>query len=92
MSRARNGLAASRGGALAVAVLALLALAGGNTRARAADPVKLDFAGSITWFGQVPIMVAVDKGYFKDGDRRHHPGDPELRRPHHGAHRGLGRL
>lgn len=27
---------------------------------------KLDFAGSVTWYGQVPIMLAVDKGYFKD--------------------------
>jgi NitT/TauT family transport system substrate-binding protein len=24
------------------------------------------FAGSITWFGQVPIMVAIDKGFFKE--------------------------
>jgi len=48
------------------AVLAIIALAGTHTRVRAADPVKLDFAGSVTWFGQVPIMVAVDKGYFKD--------------------------
>src|SRR5215469_13584586 len=49
-----------------VAALAILALACGLAPARAADPVKLDFAGSVTWFGQVPIMVAVDKGYFKD--------------------------
>ncbi len=27
---------------------------------------KLDFAGSVTWYGQVPIMLAVDKGYFKE--------------------------
>jgi len=26
----------------------------------------LGFAGSVTWFGQVPIMVAIDKGFFKD--------------------------
>jgi ABC-type nitrate/sulfonate/bicarbonate transport system substrate-binding protein len=30
------------------------------------SPTKLDFAGSVTWMGQVPIMVAIDKGYFKD--------------------------
>jgi len=24
------------------------------------------FAGSVTWFGQVPIMVAIDKGFFKE--------------------------
>jgi len=44
----------------------MLALASGQTPARAADPVKLDFTGSVTWFGQVPIMVTVDKGYFQD--------------------------
>src|SRR5260370_35373017 len=49
-----------------IIVLAVLALASAHALARAADPVKLDFAGSVTWFGQVPIMVAVDKGYFKD--------------------------
>jgi len=49
-----------------IAALAMLALTSGHAPARAADPVKLDFAGSVTWFGQVPIMVAVDKGYFKD--------------------------
>lgn len=33
----------------------------------AADPMpKLDFAGSVTWLGQVPILVAVEKGFFKD--------------------------
>jgi NitT/TauT family transport system substrate-binding protein len=26
----------------------------------------LGFAGSVTWFGQVPVMVAIDKGYFKE--------------------------
>jgi len=31
-----------------------------------AQAQKLDFAGSVTWYGQVPIMVAVDKGYFKE--------------------------
>jgi NitT/TauT family transport system substrate-binding protein len=30
------------------------------------SPTKLDFAGSVTWMGQVPVMVAIDKGYFKD--------------------------
>ncbi len=27
---------------------------------------KLDIAGSNTWWGQVPIMVAIDKGFFKE--------------------------
>jgi NitT/TauT family transport system substrate-binding protein len=26
---------------------------------------QLGFAGSVTWYGQVPIMVALDKGFFK---------------------------
>jgi NitT/TauT family transport system substrate-binding protein len=28
--------------------------------------VKLDVAASYTWWGQIPIMVAIDKGFFKD--------------------------
>lgn len=44
--------------ALALAALLLSAL---GARAQ-----TLDFAGSVTWYGQVPVMVAVDKGYFKD--------------------------
>lgn len=37
-------------------------MAGGAARAQ----VKLDVAASNTWWGQVPIMVAIDKGYFKE--------------------------
>lgn len=33
--------------------------------ARAQD-TKLAFAGSVTWYGQVPIMVAIEKGFFKE--------------------------
>src|SRR4249920_172703 len=29
-----------------------------------AQPVKLDLAASNTWWGQIPLMVAIDKGYF----------------------------
>src|SRR6201995_1414542 len=43
---------------LAAAVALLL-----TTGARADT---LGFAGSVTWFGQVPIMVAIDKGFFKE--------------------------
>ena len=32
----------------------------------AARAERLGFAGSVTWFGQVPIMVAIDKGFFKE--------------------------
>ncbi|RTE92205.1 ABC transporter substrate-binding protein [Bradyrhizobium sp. LVM 105] len=36
-------------------------------RPAAAEPMpKLDFAGSVTWLGQVPILVAIEKGFFKD--------------------------
>lgn len=31
-----------------------------------ADPVKLDLAASNTWWGQVPLMVAIDKGFFRE--------------------------
>ena len=27
---------------------------------------KIDFAGSVTWLGMVPVMVAIEKGYFKE--------------------------
>jgi NitT/TauT family transport system substrate-binding protein len=27
---------------------------------------RLGFAGSVTWYGQVPVMVAIDKGYFRE--------------------------
>jgi NitT/TauT family transport system substrate-binding protein len=43
---------------LAVAVALLCA-----TGARAET---FGFAGSVTWYGQVPIMVAIDKGFFKE--------------------------
>ncbi len=32
----------------------------------AAQSVTLDVAASNTWWGQVPIMVAIDKGFFKE--------------------------
>ena len=38
-----------------------------GARAAAAQPMpQLGFAGSVTWYGQVPIMLALDKGFFKD--------------------------
>lgn len=57
--------------ACAVVVLAaLVALGGlaprGSASAQSAKPTKLDFGGSVTWLGQVPVMVAVDKGFFKE--------------------------
>jgi len=60
-------LAAARSiAAAAAAAILLLAASAGDFAARAADQPKLDFAGSVTWYGQVPVMVAVDKGFFKD--------------------------
>ncbi len=34
--------------------------------AQGAPPTKLDFAGSVTWFGMVPILIAVEKGFYKE--------------------------
>jgi NitT/TauT family transport system substrate-binding protein len=34
--------------------------------ADAQAPTKLDHGASTTWFGHVPLMVAIDRGYFKD--------------------------
>ena len=51
----------------AFSVLAALSFQGGITdSAMAQEPVKLSFAGSVTWYGQVPIMTAIEKGYFKE--------------------------
>ena len=43
-----------------------LTLVLGAGLAAAQAPTKLDQAASITWFGHVPLMVAIDRGYFKD--------------------------
>ena len=34
--------------------------------AHAQAPTKLDHGASTTWFGHVPLMVAIDRGFFKD--------------------------
>ncbi len=46
-------------------ILSAFALLAALTTARA-DPVRLDLAASNTWWGQVPLMVAIDKGYFRE--------------------------
>jgi NitT/TauT family transport system substrate-binding protein len=46
-----------------VLVLAIV-LSAGFTHAQA--PTKLDHGASTTWFGHVPLMVAIDRGYFKE--------------------------
>jgi NitT/TauT family transport system substrate-binding protein len=43
---------------------ALLALVAGPAPAQSLE--KLDLAASNTWWGHVPIMVAIDNGYFKE--------------------------
>lgn len=36
-----------------------------DAAAQQSTMTKVDFAGSNTWLGQVPVMVAIEKGYFK---------------------------
>jgi NitT/TauT family transport system substrate-binding protein len=43
-----------------------LAVALGAGLAEAQAPTKLDHGASTTWFGHVPLMVAIDRGYFKE--------------------------
>jgi len=43
-------------------LLAAMLLWCGGAKAQA----KLDLAASNTWWGQIPLMVAIDKGYFKE--------------------------
>ena len=45
---------------------ALAALVIGSSSALAQNLLKADVAGSTTWWGQIPIMVAIDKGFFRD--------------------------
>jgi ABC-type nitrate/sulfonate/bicarbonate transport system substrate-binding protein len=47
------------------ALLLLMGVSSGGIGSAVAQ-TKLDFAGSITWMGQAPIMLAVDKGFFKE--------------------------
>jgi NitT/TauT family transport system substrate-binding protein len=50
----------------AAAGLCLVVVPAGEATAQSAEPTKLDFAGSTTWLGQAPVMVAIEKGYFKE--------------------------
>jgi len=43
-----------------------LAIMLGASPAHAQAPTKLDHGASTTWFGHVPLMVAIDRGYFKE--------------------------
>ena len=44
----------------------LSAIVLGASLANAQAPTKLDHGASTTWFGHVPLMVAIDRGYFKE--------------------------
>lgn len=46
--------------------LLVAASCGLSVAAFADDMPKLNFAGSVTWIGQVPILVAVENGFFTD--------------------------
>ena len=50
--------------ALLPALAALLALLVATPAS--SEPVRLDLAASNTWWGQVPLMVAIDKGFFRE--------------------------
>jgi len=52
--------------ALAVAAAAFGAIGLSSVPEVRANDAVYKFAGSPTWLGQVPIMVAIEKGYFKD--------------------------
>lgn len=52
-------------GYVTVGAVAAVGLAVGGVGARAETP-NLDVAISTTWWGHIPIMVAVDKGFFKE--------------------------
>jgi NitT/TauT family transport system substrate-binding protein len=48
------------------AVVVGLVIAVGAGLGEAQAPTKLDHAASTTWFGHVPLMAAIDRGYFKE--------------------------
>ena len=48
------------------AFVLLSAIVLGASLASAQAPTKLDHGASTTWFGHVPLMVAIDRGYFKE--------------------------
>lgn len=54
-------------GVLVVGLALLFAVGGGpmGSLAQAQAPTTVVFAASGTWYGQVPIFVAIDKGFFK---------------------------
>jgi NitT/TauT family transport system substrate-binding protein len=51
---------------LGAALAACLWGAAAGAYAQQAPLVKADVAASTTWWGQIPLMVAIDKGFFRD--------------------------
>jgi NitT/TauT family transport system substrate-binding protein len=52
--------------ALAAAFAASIGWPSAPTAAQDHKLIKAELAASTTWWGQIPLMVAIDKGYFKD--------------------------
>jgi ABC-type nitrate/sulfonate/bicarbonate transport system substrate-binding protein len=53
--------------AVAAACMMVVTMTCGRAQLAGSSPTtRLGFAGSVTWYGQVPVMVAIDKGYFKE--------------------------
>jgi NitT/TauT family transport system substrate-binding protein len=53
-------------GMLRTCVVVAAALTLASVPAFAQNLLKADVAGSTTWWGQIPVMVAIDKGFFRD--------------------------
>ncbi len=52
--------------AVTLATCLCISLNSSPASAQGTPPTKLDFAGSVTWIGMVPIMIAVEKGFYKE--------------------------
>jgi len=51
---------------LALGAMAAVGVWASSAPQARADMPKLDIGISTTWWGHIPIMVAIDKGYFKE--------------------------
>lgn len=51
---------------LVMSIAGALMLSLGPAVAQQSEPVKADLAASATWWGQIPLMVAIDKGFFRE--------------------------
>ena len=46
---------------------------GGTVAEVEVEPVPVSFGGSVTWYGQLPVMVAAENGYFETLSARFDP-------------------